>query len=73
MEMSVDVVGFDTLVAAKAGRQPLAARMMSSVIAGVVGAAHRVANEVIYAIREDIRHGRISRDPKDWEHWCANK
>ncbi len=61
--MSVQLVGVDTLAVAKAGRQPLAARM----IAIVVGVAHKIADEVVYTIREDFRHGQISRDPKDWE------
>jgi hypothetical protein len=61
--MSVQLVGVDTLGAAKVGHQPLATRM----IAIVVGVAHKIADEVVYTIREDFRHGRISRDPKDWE------
>lgn len=24
-------------------------------------------DEVVYTIRADIRHGQLSRDPKDWE------
>ena len=61
--MSIQLVGADAFGASRPGRQPLAARM----IAIVAGIAHRIADEVVYAIREDFRHGRISRDPKDWE------
>jgi hypothetical protein len=67
MGMSVELVRSDAFTGAKAEHQSLAVRMMSSVIEFVLNAAHRAADEVVYAIREDIRHGRISRDPKDWE------
>jgi hypothetical protein len=59
--MSVQVVGVDTVGAAKVGHQPLAARVIAKAI------PHKIADEVVYTIREDFRHGQISRDPKDWE------
>ena len=65
--MSVQLVGVDTLGTAKVGHQPLAARMIAKTVAIVVGVAHKIADEVVYTIREDFRHGQISRDPKDWE------
>ena len=65
--MSAQLVGIDTLGTAKVGHQPLAARMITSTIAVVVGVAYKIADEVVYMIREDFRHGQISRDPKDWE------
>ena len=65
--MSVQLVGIDTFGTAKARHQPLAARMIAKTIAIVVGVAHKIADEVVYMIREDLRHGQISRDPKDWE------
>lgn len=60
--MSVQLVEVEILGAAKAGHQPLAARM----IATVVGVAHKIADEIVFTIREDFRHCQISRDPKDW-------
>jgi hypothetical protein len=36
-------------------------------IAIVVSVARKIADEVVYTLREDLRHGKISRDPKDWE------
>ena len=65
--MSAQLVGIDTLGTANVGHQPLAARMITSAIAVVVGVAYKIADEVVYSIREDFRHGQISRDPKDWE------
>ena len=65
--MSAQVVGIDTFGKAKVGHQPLAARMITSTIAVVVGVACKFADDVVYTIREDFRHGQISRDPKDWE------
>ena len=65
--MSVQLVGVDTLGTANVGHQPLAARMIATTMAIVAGVAHKIADEVVYTIREDFRHGQISRDPKDWE------
>ena len=65
--MSVQLVGVDTLGTAKVGYQPIAARMIARMVSIVVGVAHKIADEVVYTIREDFRHGQISRDPKDWE------
>ena len=65
--MSVQLVGVDTLGTAKVGYQPIAARMIARMVSIVVGVAHKIADEVVYTIREDLRHGQISRDPKDWE------
>ena len=65
--MSVQVVGIDTFGKAKVGHQPLVALMIVKTIAIVMGVAHKIADEVVYTIREDLRHGQISRDPKDWE------
>jgi hypothetical protein len=65
--MSVQLAGVETLGAANVGHRPLVARMIAKTIAIVVGVAHKIADEVVYMIREDLRHGRISRDPKDWE------
>ena len=65
--MSVQLIGADILGAAKVGHQPIAARMIARTIAIVVSIVHRIADEVVYTIREDVRHGQISRDPKDWE------
>ena len=62
-QMSVQLVGFDTAGAAEAGRRPLAART----IAMIAGILRRIADEAVYMLREDSRHGRMSRDPKDWE------
>ena len=61
--MSVQSVEIDTLIAAKVGHEPLATRIVA--IVGRV--ACTIADEVVYMLREDHRHGRISRDPKDWE------
>ena len=36
-------------------------------IAVVAAAAHKVADGVMYMLREDLRHCQISRDPEDWE------
>jgi hypothetical protein len=61
-QMSVQLVGFDTAGASDAGRRPLAART----IAMIAGILRRIADEAVYMLREDSRHGRMSRDPKDW-------
>ena len=61
--MSVQSVEVETLVVARVGHAPLATR----VLAIVASVAHKIADEVTYMIREDLRHGQISRDPKDWE------
>ena len=57
----------DTFEAAKVGHRSPAAPMLAKTIAIVVGVAYKIADEVVYMIREDLRHGQISRDPKDWE------
>jgi len=59
----MSVQSFQIEVAARVGHEPLAMRT----IAIVVRVARKITDEVIYTIREDLRHGRISRDPKDWE------
>ena len=61
--MSVQSIGTDTLPTAKAGKEPLATRMPAI----VMSLARRIADEIVYTLREDFRHGRMSRDPKDWE------
>jgi hypothetical protein len=61
--MSLQSVEVEALLVARVGRETLATRMM----AFVAGVAHKTAEEVAYMIREDLRHGLISRDPKDWE------
>ncbi len=61
--MSLQSVEVEALLVARVGRATLATRMMA-VVASV---AHKIAEEVAYMIREDLRHGLISRDPKDWE------
>ncbi len=65
--MSVQLVGIDTLGTASVGHQPLAARTVATTMSLVVRVAHKIADEIVYMIREDFRHGQISRNPKDWE------
>lgn len=65
--MSVQVVGADAFGTRGERRQPLAARIVASTISIIAGLTHRIIEEVVYTIREDLSHGRISRDPKDWE------
>ena len=60
--MSIQLAGVDAFGAAEAGKKPLAARMMAI----VMGIGRKIFDEVGYTLREDLRHGRISRDPKDW-------
>ena len=64
--MSVQQVGNDTLGRSNAIHQLLAARMIATTRAVVARVANKIAEEVVYTIREDFRHGLISRDPKDW-------
>ena len=64
--MSVQLVEVDTLKAARVRHQSLVARRIAQTIAIVVGAGYRIGGEVVYIIRKDVRHGRISRDPNDW-------
>ena len=66
--MSVQLVGVDAPGAANVGHRSLAARVKAKTVSIVVGVAYKIADEVVYTIREDFRHGRISRDPEDWEY-----
>jgi hypothetical protein len=65
--MSVQMVGVDTLGAAKIDHRQLATRVIAKAVSIAAGIAHKIADEVVYTIREDFRHGQISRDPEDWE------
>jgi hypothetical protein len=61
--MSVQSIEHEPRVLATGGYASLVARMIA--IGRAV--ARGVADEVMYMLREDLRHGRISRDPEDWE------
>lgn len=63
--MSVQLFGADIAPASNAGQRGLAA--IAKTVSVVVDVVHRIAGEVVYMLREDFRHGQISRDPKDWE------
>ena len=63
--MSVQLFGADIAPAPNAGHRGLAA--IAKTVSVVVDVVHRIADEVVYTLREDFRHGQISRDPKDWE------
>lgn len=65
--MSVHLVGIDTFGAVNDGHRTLAARVFAKTISIIVTLTHKFVQEVVYIIREDLNHGRISRDPKDWE------
>ncbi|TPK61493.1 hypothetical protein FJ930_27575 [Mesorhizobium sp. B2-4-15] len=65
--MFIEVLEVDSFGKAKVGHQPLAARIFAKTLTAVVGVAYKIADEVVYTIRADIRHGQMSRDPKDWE------
>ncbi|MER9197563.1 hypothetical protein NKI51_32100 [Mesorhizobium australicum] len=65
--MSVQLFAGEILGAAKTGHRRLAERVIAKTVSTFVGFAHKMADEVAYAIREDFRHSQISRDPKDWE------
>jgi hypothetical protein len=41
--------------------------VIAKAVSIAAGIAHKIADEVVYTIREDFRHGQISRDPEDWE------
>ena len=64
--MSAQEIGFSTLEAGNAGDR-LATRVMTKTISVIVGLARRIFEEVVYMIREDLKHGRIQREPEDWE------
>jgi hypothetical protein len=65
--MSVHLVGIDTFGAVNDGHRTLAARVFVKTISIIVTLAHKIVQEVVYMIREDLNHGRIQRDPKAWE------
>lgn len=65
--MSVQIEWQATLRGSHLRHRAHAARMISAAISIGIGVAHKIAEEVLYALREDFRHGQISRDPKDWE------
>ena len=37
----------------------------------IVGLVRTNVEEVVYTIREDLKRGRIQRDPEDWERGSA--
>ena len=65
--MITQEIGFSTLEAWNSGDWPLAARVITKTISVIVSIARRIVEEVVYTIREDIRHGQIQRIPEDWE------
>ncbi|CAN7482762.1 hypothetical protein LJR234_003457 [Mesorhizobium amorphae] len=65
--MSVQLFGEGIVGATNAGHRRLAARAIVRAVSTFAGVAHKIADEVVYTIREDFRHGHTSRDPKDWE------
>jgi hypothetical protein len=60
-------IGFSTLEAGNPGDRPLATRVMTKTVSVIVGLARGIVEEVVYTIREDLKHGRIQREPEDWE------
>jgi hypothetical protein len=66
-QMSTQEIGFSTLEAGNAGDRQLATRVVTKTISVIVGLAGRIVEEVVYTIREDLKHGRIQREPEDWE------
>jgi hypothetical protein len=65
--MTTDLVGVGTLGSANDGDRPFAVRLVAKTISIIGGVARKLVDEIVYTIREDLSHGRISRDPKDWE------
>jgi hypothetical protein len=65
--MTTDIVEVGTLGAADDGTRPFAARLVTKTISIVAGSGRKLVDEFVYAIREDLGHGRLSRDPKNWE------
>ena len=65
--MSVHLIGVKTLGAANDRYRPLAARVLAKTILIIVALTHKIVQEVVYMIREDLQHGRIQRDPEVWE------
>ena len=65
--MTTQEIGFSTLEARNSGDRPLATRVMTKTVSVIVGLARGIVEEVVYTIREDLKHGRIQREPEDWE------
>ena len=65
--MSMRLVAVDKLGAVNDGHLPLAARVFANAISLMVTVLKTIVQEVIYTVREDVRHGQIQRIPEDWE------
>jgi hypothetical protein len=65
--MTTQEIGFSALEAATPSIRPLAIRVLARTISIIAGIARVIAAEVVYMIREDLSHGRMRREPEDWE------
>jgi hypothetical protein len=65
--MSMRLFAIDKPGAVNDGHLPLAVRVFAKTIFVIVTVTNRIFQEVVYTIREDIRHGQIQRIPEDWE------
>ncbi len=65
--MSMRLVAVDKRGVVNDGDLPLAAGVFAKTISVIVTVTNRIFQEILYTIREDIRHGQIQRIPEEWE------
>ena len=65
--MTTDLIGVGGLGTTNDGDRHFAVRLVATTIPIIASVARRLVDEVVYTIGVDLNHGRMSRDPKDWE------